>query len=807
MEDIRYANNRFDRVIEWTWLAVIFLIPLLFSPLCMTAYYFVKTMAMVMLVSLLLGCVIARNVLYTGRVNGFSLSKWVKGSPLQVAAVVLGLAYIISTVFSIIPHKSVMGNLAGALGLVPELAWITFFIILAGEVRSRAQVFRAIYALLLSTAVVSVFGIIQFFYPGVLPWFSYEGRVFSTDGNPLSLSGLLAVTMPLTLAMAILTWNDAEASFKGRLKPILLVVLFVLQMACTALAQYSITMLLFVIGIFVFFTLIGVYLKRKTTLALGILALLMLVAIAVYLVFPILFTSNPVVLSDNPAESPVVAEQVGLPTLSIRVHAWRSAADIVLESPQVPYYQDNVHFLRRLIGYGPETFIAVSQQTFPDALKSLYTHKSLVISQPENHFLYLAAAMGLLGLAAFLVLLAVFFFIALRLLIKTKDNVTGILAAAFVASGVQYCAHIAFNPAVITPEMSFWLIAALTVACTRLDGFLPDVPPETLGSAQSAAAAWKKVSAALIVIIFILIGAGLVLPPLLANMRAQEGLKLWDKEPARAMQKFEEAVRLQPEESYYHNFIGHLALSMAMSNAAGDARESLLQSGEDALGKAIEHEPQMAIWRYRLADMQMFRALLGNSGKISEAIVHYEQADRLFPGNAVILNKLALAQIISSKYDDAEKTLQQSLSADKKWVQTNFYYGLLLQHQGRGVEAGQQLVSHIDNRFDNIGYFINFCARAKSCGEIANIYAALHKYTELRADDWNGWMLSGITCMYAQKYTQAVIDFEKAADLVPDKQALMLAGITEGILKSNPEDPGAGHRIAEKLMQKSGKIR
>jgi tetratricopeptide (TPR) repeat protein len=811
MIDKTVKGKIFAPGIESLWLAIIFLIPLLFNPYCLTAYYFVKSLALVLMVSVLLGCVIARYILSPARLNGVSWHEWIKRSPLQVAAIILGLMWIISTAFSIIPHKSIMGNLAGTMGLLPALSWILFFLIVSGEIRSRKQVFRAIYTLLISTGIVCVIGIIQFMYPHILPWFSFEGRVFSTDGNPLSLSGLLAITMPVTLAMIILTWNEVKEQGKNRVKPVLLLALFILQLACTAIAQYSITILLFVIGIFAFFTLIGVYLKRKTTFVLGILSLLMMVVLAVYLVFPILFTPNPVVLSDKPAESPIVAEQVGLPTLSIRVHAWRSAADVVLEAPEIPYYQDNYHSMRRFIGYGPETFIAVSQLTFPAALKSMYTYKSLVISQPENQFLFLAATTGILGLGAFLLFLAVFFFVAVKLLIKATGSTTGILAAAFIASGIQYCAHIFFNPAVVTPELAFWLVAALTVACIKLERLSPG-PADTVSVIEDDNAAtdvpgWKKagkcVLAVGVVIVFILIGMWLTLPPYLGNLRAQEGLNLWDNEPDRAMEKLEEAVRLQPEESYYYNFIGHLSFTKAAVSTNEAEKERLFKTSEAAFDNAISHEPQMAIWRYRMADLQLYRALNGHGEKMSGALECYQQADMLFPGNAVILNKWAMGLIAAGRYEEAEKTLQKSQSADVKWVPTSFYIGLLQQHQGRGGEAGRQFVYRIDNKLENLGYFFNFCIQSSLYGQIEDVYSALHNYTGENTGDWSGWMLLGISDMYCQKYAEAIASFEKAADNVPGKQATLLAGVTEGVLRRNQEDPGAGKRIAESLIQKA----
>jgi len=808
-------RNTFDHIIEGTWLAIIFLIPLVFNPFCLTAYYFTKSLFLVLMVALLVGLTVARYVLYPATLRNFDCREWIRRSPLQVAAVVLGLLMIISTVFSIIPHKSLMGNLAGTMGLLPALSWIVFFIVVSGEISKRRQVFRAIHTLLLSTGIVCIIGIIQFIYPPIFPWFSFYGRVFSTDGNPLSLSGMLAITMPVTLAMIILSHYGVEAvAGKSRLLTVLLVVLFILQLTCTALAQYSITMLLFVIGIFTFFTLIGIYLKRKTTFVLGILSLIMMAVIAIYLVFPILFTPDPVVLSDKPAESPIVAEQVGLPTLSIRVHAWRSASDIVMDAPEIPYYQDKLHFLRRFIGYGPETFIAVSQLTFPDALKSMYTYQSLVIAQPENQFLFQAVTTGILGLLAFLCFLALFFNIAVKLLINTSGQTTGIMAAAFIAAGIQYCAHIFFNPAVITPEMTLWLVAALTVACVKLD--LPGADSSNVtaniqqGSGAERSSVWtsagKHVFAAVSVIVFIVVGIGLTLPPYLANLRAQEGLHLWETDPDRAMVKFEQAVTLQPEESYYYNFIGHLAFTKAVKSETEAERERLFKTSEAAFRSAILHEPQMAIWRYRMADMQLYRAVHGNGEELNGAVELYGQADTLFPGNAVILNKRAMALIAAGKYDEAEKVLQESQSADQKWVQTSFYAGLLQQHQEMKETAGRQFVCRIDNKLENIGYFIRFCVQASLYGQIEDVREALHKYTNDNEGDWIGWTLSGISNMYCHKYGEAVISFQQAAVYVPDKQITMLAGIAEGILKNNPDDPGAGRRIAESLMQRAGQI-
>jgi len=380
---------------------------------------------------------------------------------------------------------------------------------------------------------------------------------------------------------------------------------------------------------------------------------------------------------------------------------------------------------------------------------------------------------------------------------------------------LQYCAHIFFNPAVVTPEMAFWLVAALTVACTKLEHSETEqaaaaAPVQDDNAGDRAArriTAGRYTFAVVFAAVFIAVGAGLTLPPYLANLRAQEGLNLWDREPDRAMGKLEEAVKLQPEESYYYNFIGYLSFTKAVESKDEAERARLFQTSEAAFNSAILHEPQMAIWRYRLADMKLYRALHGSGEEMAGALEGYQKADRLFPGNAVILNKWAMGLIAAGKFEEAEEVLRKSQSADEKWVQTSFHNGLLQQHRGGGAEAGRQFVSRIDNKLENVGYFFNFCIISSLYGQLDDVQAALHKYTEENTGDWSGWMLLAISDMYGKKYSDAVASFERAAVCVPDKQITLLAGITEGVLRRNPDDPSAGKRIAESLMQRAAQIK
>ena len=117
---------------------------------------------------------------------------------------------ILATVVSITPAISFWGSWDRKAGLLTLVCWITFFLIVSQQLHHRTQLFRAIYALLLSSGIVSVLGILQYYFPDVLYrlfHYTHSGRVLSTIGNPLFLSGFLAMVIPLNLAFIVNSWR------------------------------------------------------------------------------------------------------------------------------------------------------------------------------------------------------------------------------------------------------------------------------------------------------------------------------------------------------------------------------------------------------------------------------------------------------------------------------------------------------------------------------------------------------------------------------------------------------------------------
>lgn len=802
-------HHKLGDLIECTWLLIIFLVPVYFNPWCYNAFYFVKALALVFLVSLLLGLVLAQWFLTPHFIKVRDLPARAWKSPLQLAALLLGLMWVVSTLFSVMPGKSLWGNLAQSVGFLPNLAWIIFFLVISQKVKSRPQVLRALYTLLISSGFVAMVGILQFINPAILPGYPVSSRIFSTDGNPLSLSAFLSMTLPVTLALVILNWYGWGSQPRSRVKFAVLLALFGLQLACLAFAQYSITLLLFIIGIFVFFALLGVFFRRKATLVLSILAVLLLALIASVLMGPLMTTNNDGPSTEGPVTAAPVAEQVGLPTLGIRVQIWKSAMEVIIHSPEIPFSNDNLRSLRRIIGYGPETFMATSQLKFPGSLKSSYTAQAMLISQPENHYLYLAVTLGILGLLSFMGLLAVFFIMVFKLLSRANNRETIVLAAAFIAAIVQYYAHIFFNPSYIAPEMVFWLVLGLSTALARIER----TGMQNLPIAEYAAIVTvkpgkqRKLMSALIIVIFLTIGVNLTVPLIIANMKVRDGFAQWDKNQDLALTSFTAATLIGPDQASYHNFLGHLAFNMARRDETTTAMKGQLQDLSGLAGNAaIRLEPQLALWRYWLADRETYWIKDASAAKKANILYLYQEADQLFPGNAVILNKWAWALILTGDYETAGQKLAESAKNDPSWLPTVYYRGLLSSREGKLDEAGTMFVTPVKGNFNNLGHFMSLCGQAAPYGEIVPIRDALAAYVKNNSDDWIGFALLGIADTHNGNPVAALDSYKKAARVIPDKQADMLASVVDWSLSRHPGLHGEAEEFVKSLIERAAAV-
>jgi len=788
MKQPKIRPDFFQKAMEFTWLAIIFLVPLFFNPSSNQVFVLNKALLLQFLTATMLAFWVADWFLQPARRRPMHWHD-IWANPLTAAVIVFGFITIVATIFSLTPAVSFWGSYYRKAGLLNLLCWLVFFLILSQQVKTRTQIFRAIYALLISSALVSITGIIQYFLPQIsstiFNW-PYKGRVFSTLGNPLFLSGFLAMVIPLNLAMIVYTWNRKKRAYDIKLLAGL-IVLLLLQFWCLWVAQYSITILLYVISAVLFLLLWGIVKRQKVLLGVGAGITLCLFIIAGFMLLPLLFRSPPEESAGNTATGSTISEEVGLQSLGWRVQFWQSTVELLSKTPEVPFSNDRLGDLRKLIGYGPETFIVTFQQVFPDKLKSDYTYQGTLVDRPHNDYLYLATTVGVLGLLSFLSILGVFFFLCFRYLRKARDDFDKLLLVAIVAAVVQYMADIFFNLSTIAPELVFWLILALTAVLGRSATVIPHQNQNTTSAEKLQSARRDRLFVAAFCSVALII-AGLLIAarPFVADIYYEKGQKLQSQFNPDAANAYEKATEVYPDEVNYWRSLAAYTDYAARNIPAGSAQSQVLSMSLAAYTRSQELRPYIAFEYYWLGDVLTYWAKAGYSQKWPEALLLYDKANGLFPDNAVILDKWGLALILKGDFNEAWTKLEQASVSDPDWAQTNFLSGLLLALEGHNNESSLEITSPIKNDSANLDYFIDLCFDLIPFNTIRPINAALNAQLQSTPDEWSTQAAAGITELFIGNPKQSVSDLNSAMLLVPDGD---LENLLEAIVRLSMISP------------------
>jgi O-antigen ligase/tetratricopeptide (TPR) repeat protein len=807
------GSTVYKKALEITWLAVIFLVPLFFNPQSYLIFSVAKISLLQFLVVAMLAFWIADWML--NRAGDMGL-RWqnIFNSPLHLAILGFGFVATIATVASITPAISFWGDWERKAGLLTLICWILFFLLVAQQIRTRTQLLRAVYTLLLSSGIVSIVGILQHLFPDIMLnvlIIKYTGRVFSTIGNPLFLSSFLAMVIPFTLALMVYSWYKRKEKNNTRIL-ISLVILLALQLWCLWLAQYSITILLYIIAPIIFIILLGIIKRKRLVLSLGAVSLLALVVIAGLLLAPLL-------LSDTRIETPgpedlksaPLSENLGLQTLGMRTQFWKGIIDMFFESPEVPFSNDRLHFLRKFIGYGPETFTFTFQSFYPDNLKSFDTYRLIFQDRPHNDYLYLATTMGLLGLTSFLAILGVFFYLCFKYMRQARADIDKLLLTAMAAAMVQYMADIFFNLSTISPELVLWLTLSFVAVFGRLT---TDREPEQTkiadltkldASHKSYVNKTRRYVAAGCALLLILAGVGITIRPFLADMYLQKGVNLEARRSQQTVLAYDKATKLAPGEAFYWHFLGLYEYSVARAAKEEAIKADILTLSTNALEKTRELEPYIAYWNYTLADVYTYWANTGAVDKWSAALSLYDKASQLFPDNAVILNKWSLALIIKGDLDEARTKLDYTASIDPGWAETSFLYGLLLAREGKNDEAVSKLITPIQDNPANLNYFIVLCHRIMIYDMASSFNSSLDSYTQELPDDWIAHALLGTTSLFDGNLDKSLDEFNTSMLLVPSKDAGQLFRATLNLSTMSPQFkaalPGVAAEWRAKLAQ------
>lgn len=767
----------YHQVTEACWLAIIFLVPLFFNPLSHHAFYLNKALLLQFLVITMVGFALAEWL--NNKRNTTSINwNWrrIIASPLHLPVLIFGLLAIISTITSITPVISFWGSINRKAGLLTLLCWIAFFLVISARLRQKKQLFRALYTLLLSSGVVSVIGILEHLFPAVSEHFLHVRhivRASSTTGNPLSLGVFLAMVTPLTMALLVRSWGLRKEEEKHRRLFMALLILLVLQFCCLYMACLSITILEFIVPSLVFLFLLAIVKRKKSFVYAGFACLSALMIAAALFIAPVLFPSINAISSGSKISAlyEVTGTRISN-SLASRTSHWDSAVATLETPPAITGFQDRLHEVRRIIGYGPETFLITAQSHLHEMANSADMQIGLLRDRPHNHYLYLATTQGLLGLAAFLWLLAAFFRLCVQSL-RTHN----ILTIGLLAGMLGYVIDSIFNPSTFSAEIVFWLILALAVVVSRPNLSESDVQesPQDRGVPAITRLRQSLVPIAC-VSLMLLLAVMLTATPLLANIQLQKGLRLKSEQNPAAIFALDKATRLEPKEPLYWGAKGAYIYDIARITVNEQRKSELLELSTAALEEAKKREPYTAYRYYILANVYSYRAQHGAPEKWSFATASYDTALKLFPCNIDILNRWAQALVIKGDLAEAGNKLDLSISLDPDRVETSFIYGFLYSVQGNSKEAASICLQSVNNNPRNLRSFMNVCQDMATGNSTCLLKQSLVEYGKQADEAWLTPAMLGVTSLYCDGIAESLEEFDRAMSLVPEDNAGLLFG-------------------------------
>jgi putative inorganic carbon (HCO3(-)) transporter len=262
--------------------------------------------------------------------------------------------------------------------------------------RSRQDITRLLGALLGTGLLIALLGLAQYFlFKNTLTLEEGVRRVHAVYGSANSIGLLFDYIVPIALA-----WLVAKVSLKSRLLALALCVpmLLVLYLTQSLGAWIAIAVAA------VFVVLLSVR-NRKLLLLGGLVALLLIVVVVVAYHTKIL----DYVLERH-------TNQQGVSTVTKRLYLWRSAWNMIYDSPWLGYGMDNwlCHYSRNTICFSPLHHYWILQDPVTGAASGLRDEPNL--SHPHDIFLHVWVSIGFFGLLAFVSVLVLFYWLLARIL-------------------------------------------------------------------------------------------------------------------------------------------------------------------------------------------------------------------------------------------------------------------------------------------------------------------------------------------------------------------------------------------------------
>jgi tetratricopeptide (TPR) repeat protein len=457
-----------EAVIEAGWLAALVVAPMFFNVFSSRVFEpdkisLVRSIALMMLLSWVIKVAnggyfwLPAHGADNGSADHALASQWRRAwrNPFALPIVLLILAYLLSTTFSLATFVSWFGSYQRLQGTYSFLSYVIIAILAAAHLRRPEQLRRLQHTIIITSLPIAIYGVIQHYDHDPLPWGGdVQTRVAANAGNAIFLAAYLIMAFFFTLervynSFALLLGAYPRDAQEDQEMPVALAggaYLFILMVQLLAIfwTQSRGPWLGLFLGTYLFVLLLLTAVRpryyRRLTLGwvgVGLLGVLLLILM------------NTTALFDFLRPIPYVGRFTQLlnqesNTAQVRILIWEGASNMVVPHQPLTYpdgSKDAVNFLRPLVGYGPEAMWVAYNPFYPPDLAHVEARNASP-DRSHNETWDSLVITGILGFVAYMSLFISIFYWALRwlgLLVNRRDNLLfGLLLGGFGIATVIY---------------------------------------------------------------------------------------------------------------------------------------------------------------------------------------------------------------------------------------------------------------------------------------------------------------------------------------------------------------------------------
>jgi putative inorganic carbon (hco3(-)) transporter len=700
------VSKLINNAVPSLFIILFFFAPLIFYPKTSEIFEFNKMVFTYLITVLISGSWLIKMIYY----KRFIFTK----TPLFLPMMIFLATQLFSTLISLDRHTSIFGYYSRFHGGL--LSTITYTILYFAYVSNmnRKNTFRIIIAIIASTLIVSIWGILErtghsigcLLVTGSFDvdcWIqNVRERVFATFGQPNWLAAWLAATIPLATSFILIRKNFLKnhLSIKSRflnlnmLLGLILIVIFFITLLFTKSRS---GILGYLLANTLFWLLLAAHLARLKRNTLNILIAFLFVNITLLILILTIGTPVTPKLSDlisgkSPAsqptwEQPPVAvgenkepvfhnpDEGGTDSGVIRKILWKGTIDVWKSYP--------------ILGSGVET-LAFSYYQHRPMEHNLVSEWNFLYNKAHNEYLNFLATTGILGLLGYLTLIAFSIFQILnyshysKQSLSTKSVRYGLLAGYFSILVTNF-----FGFSVVPVALLFFLFPAMAF---------------TLGITYSHTGNFPFTSTQKILAVFVVLFTSYML-----HTTAKYWLSDYYYSQAKqyningdhlnARKLADKSIKLSPNQANYWDELSSSTAGLALLALQANEPDLAKQLADSAVNESLNSinlSPAHTVFRKNHANVLIKLSDI-NPEYLNTARNTLADTTKLAPTDANLFYNLSIAYIRTGEKEMAIKTLERTVFMKPDYKDARFALSVLYIDKGAKKEAITQLNFILEN--------------------------------------------------------------------------------------------------------------